>query len=463
MNPKHIKQVSEARKATAPYNFVELPDRVVDSKPLPSADRYHLDHRTGRIECTLTTETPLYTRCGWNPDEFAEHGKKSFPELSPEKRQERGNFFINPATGQPMIPGSSLRGMLRGLIEIASFSKIDQVTDEKLFYRSLGDRALQTIYQANFIEDLGEVQHQPHPKAKCYRSKVRAGYLRYRGHEYVLEECEYGRIDHQKILKILPNIQSPNLYQGSNPSKKPNWLYQNKSIYVDIDPSEEDYFFSRKTNRHGKERHPDLYLRFREIKSASLNCFTKSRKGILVITGYMQAKHLEFVFLDGKIKEYRVSENLVKRFLDDDQITKWQVNAYPKDQPEPNCRPQNGYLRDGEPIFFLLEEDMENVRFFGRAQMFRLPYDYSPLNFVPPTLRNVSLTDIAEALFGYVNGKDGRDQSRVGRVSISDGKLSPNQNIRDQEQKTILLSSPKPTAFQHYLVQHSDRKEKLAH
>jgi hypothetical protein len=66
MNPKHIDKVPADRRAIAPYNFVELPEKVVDAESLPDGDRYHSDRHTGKIECTLTTESPLYTRCGWH-------------------------------------------------------------------------------------------------------------------------------------------------------------------------------------------------------------------------------------------------------------------------------------------------------------------------------------------------------------------------------------------------------------
>jgi hypothetical protein len=58
MLPKHLKEVPEDRKAIAPYNFVELPNKVVESEPLPSHDSYDLNRHTGRINCTLTTESP---------------------------------------------------------------------------------------------------------------------------------------------------------------------------------------------------------------------------------------------------------------------------------------------------------------------------------------------------------------------------------------------------------------------
>lgn len=465
MFPKHIACVPKSRQALAPYNFVELPDQVVPAQPIPDGDRYHPDRYTGKIECTLTTESPIYTRCGWSPEDFAQYGDKAFHELPHEIQQKRANFFINPVTQKPMIPGSSLRGMLRTLVEIASFSKITKVTDNKLFYRSLGDPALKSIYMENFVEDLGQIQHSTHPKAPCYRAKVHAGFLRKRGNSYVIEECGYGRIDSSFCKKtgqrVFPALSNSNVYQGNAQGKTPNWDCQHKTIYVQIDSSENDYFFprqvSRSGKRSGKQRHPDLYLRFRKVHSASFTQFPGSSLATLVISGDMQHKHLEFAFLHENLKEYLVPEDIIKRFQDDDQVTKWQKDAFPKNQPHQNSREKDGYLRDGEPVFFLLNDE-GNIRFLGRAQMFRLPYSFSPLDFVPVTLRNKSETDLAEAIFGYVEGEKPRDIARIGRVFITDGILREGQgNIveayQKQEPEQILLSSPKPTTFQHYLVQ----------
>jgi CRISPR-associated protein (TIGR03986 family) len=499
MSPKHIDNITDPkRRAIAPYNFVELPEKVVEAQPLPEQNCYHdysehlingetvkIKRHTGKIECTLTTESPLYTRCGLTPDNFSKYSeppihktkeererweKEEKAKWEKERKEVLAPFFSYPYNKLPVIPGSSIRGMLRTLVEIVSFSKIERVTDKKQFYRSLGDPALREIYQANFVENLTDVEVPPNPKADGYRSKVHAGFLRKRGNSYVIEECGYGRIDRNVINKVIPNqpnIPTKPLYQGSSPSKTPSWTYQHQKIYVDIEPLEQDHFFIQQTNRNGKQRHPDLYLRFRKVHSASCNPAPGLQKGTLVITGDMQHKHLEFVFLDERLNEYPVDEEIIRRFQDDDQITKWQEKAYPKDKPSRGSREQDGYLRDGEPVFFLLNND-NTVRFFGRAQMFRLPYEHSPLKFVPPKLRDTSLTDIAEAIFGYVDGKKPRKEAYASRVFITDATLQPNQDKKvksslDKEPDKILLSSPKPTTFQHYLVQTSDKKPELKH
>ena len=126
-NPKYTykgvieKITDKQRRAIAPYNFVELPEQIVPAQqPLPEGDRYYTHLHTGRIDCTLTTESPLYIRCGLTPEQFKEAKEaKDLPEF----------FYLDPETKKPVLPGSSLRGMLRILVEIASFSKIEQVSD----------------------------------------------------------------------------------------------------------------------------------------------------------------------------------------------------------------------------------------------------------------------------------------------------------------------------------------------
>lgn len=445
--PKHIHRIEDPKRtAIAPYNFVELPDKVVEAQPLPSGERYYSDKNvelpryTGRIECALTTSSPLFTRCALTPEQFRadkEAKAKDIPEF----------FYteIDPVTQKPIpaISGSSIRGMLRSLVEIASFSKIERVAKNQLFYRSLGDKALRDIYTSNFIENLGKVEYPPHPRANCYRAKIRAGFLRYQNNAYWIEECEYGRVDRRHLPK--------QLYRPSKSGSLPNWKYQHQPIYIQID-SERDHFFP------ANSRHPDFYLRYREVRSVTFEELSNTTPATLVITGDIKHKKLEFAFLHELTGRHEVSEEIIRHFQTDEQITKWQTDAYKKDEPSFGSRHKHGYLRDMEPVFFLLDKDGK-IRFLGRTQMFRLPYNASPFNFVPERLRDYSITDIAEAIFGYVDGKKPRDTARAGRVFISDAKYKTDKNgiwYKGNQEDTVtpqILASPKPTTFQHYLVQ----------
>jgi len=100
--------------ALAPYNFVPLPDTVVTVDPdsLPDQGLYDPGLYTGTIDCLLTTSSPTYVRCPVTPEDY-EHNEKA------KEAKNRADFFYTDPAKTPRIPGSSLRGMLRSLVEIA--------------------------------------------------------------------------------------------------------------------------------------------------------------------------------------------------------------------------------------------------------------------------------------------------------------------------------------------------------
>lgn len=104
---------------TAPYNFVPFPPEARPAPDgVPSSDRYHAGRFTGVIEIKLETLTPLFIG-------------------GTERNGERA--FFAPA-GSPRIPGSSLRGMVRSLVETLSESAIPG-SDIKGVIQSLGEPA----------------------------------------------------------------------------------------------------------------------------------------------------------------------------------------------------------------------------------------------------------------------------------------------------------------------------------
>ena len=145
---KHLRNVPVKKQAIAPYNFVEIPDEVVSAQlesdgKLLANNCYYSNRHTGRIECTLITSSPLYIRCSLTSQEFRD-GKES--------KDNSDFYYIDPITKKPVLPGSSLRGMLRTLIEIISFSKISPVSDyQRLFFRAVAtlpkDDSLAHIYK----------------------------------------------------------------------------------------------------------------------------------------------------------------------------------------------------------------------------------------------------------------------------------------------------------------------------
>lgn len=106
--------------ATAPYNFVPLPDegQVVQAEDeVVRFDSYNGGKLTGHIDLDMESLTPIFTR-----------GKNE-------------HFFE--VDGVPVIPGSSVRGMVRHLVEVASYGKFlpnQSFTDSRLYNRSSFDK-----------------------------------------------------------------------------------------------------------------------------------------------------------------------------------------------------------------------------------------------------------------------------------------------------------------------------------
>ena len=142
--------------AITPYNFVPL-DRIVEVLPdeLPEADRYHSNRHTGYFDIEIETLTPTYTRGARKvsrdfPDPIANASDRNLDGL-PADFFHRGD---NART--PVLPGSSLRGMIRNVFEVVTFSRINFVSERRLFYRGIADSkqsGKQELYKAGHNKD----------------------------------------------------------------------------------------------------------------------------------------------------------------------------------------------------------------------------------------------------------------------------------------------------------------------
>ncbi|MGI6308500.1 MAG: TIGR03986 family CRISPR-associated RAMP protein [Dethiobacteria bacterium] len=144
---------------------------VVEGQAPPPFDVYQKKRFTGYIRCKLETLTPLYIRDTYTPEELV---KKEQGEENPD--------FFSPGD-ELKIPGSSLRGMIRNLIEIISWSKFGFFEDKLLFYRSLADANadFRREYQKNMTS-------RDQTKKTVY--KFNAGYLQKEGMHYYIVPAE---------------------------------------------------------------------------------------------------------------------------------------------------------------------------------------------------------------------------------------------------------------------------------
>ncbi|OEC96870.1 CRISPR-associated RAMP family protein [Methanosarcina sp. A14] len=455
MLPKHSNPTKKrfdrnAKKsfwAYAPYNFIPLPDKLVTVTELPDQDSY--TNNTGYIKCTMKTESPLYVRCPMTPSFFSKYGDKKFYELDHDQKNECAHFFYREQKNCPVIPGSSLRGMIRSLVEIVGYGKMQWVTDDtKMTYRAVASSQNDPLSEPykNILGKSG--------------NKVNAGYLIKHSNEWWVKPAkrplELGFPDKTAYLKIKEKNIPENAINGFKKLNDDEYKPQYHEISFNADILE-----SKKGNK---------YTYIKDLGSPGNGKY----KGFLVCSGNMletnneiqsnRNSHVIILEKNEEAEELKINEQAIKNY----------VSGLTPFQKEPPFNDIQGCLIEGLPIFYV--ERGGEVFFFGHCPNFRVPAIFpqktninSPIGFVPEYLRSENAIDIAEAIFGYIHGKT---DSRAGRVFFTDARVEyADEGIWFDEETVTpkILASPKPTTFQHYLVQDMhkfhdpDQKVNLAH
>lgn len=349
--------------AHAPYNFVPLNKKealvtlLIDD--IPEGNKYHYqDRNTGWIDVTINTQTPLYIRGTLSETEV----------LSGKESTDKPDFF-SPA-GTVRIPGSSLRGMIRALVEIVSFGNFNIFDDKRLYYRAVAD-------MSNLRDEYNNVM-----------SNVFAGTLRKKGlHYYIRSSGNFEPMHQNTVSKLLGSKFKP-------------------------------FSFHRTKNNQ--------------------------KDGFIVISGPMKRKQ----------NEWWIDLPTGSPF----QLNKKDIVDYQNDKNRSEDVPDLLKLAEKSdvPCFYAKWTDKDGLErtSFGHTKMFRLPYQHTIGEHVPHDNKTI---DIPEAIFG-------NEKRFAGRVFFEDAHLVKDQtSIYLKEDYPKILSSPKPTTFQHYLVQTTNEKKYLNH
>lgn len=438
MYPKQISKIPDAkvsRKAVAPYNFVELPDTIVQSEnTLLRRERYSSDLHTGHIDCKLTTESPLFIRAGLTPQAFQD---------GEESKCLADFFYTDPLSKTPVLPGSSLRGMFRTLVEIASYSKISKVSDQqRFFFRAVAapsDDSIGNLYKQTLRKDT-----------------VKAGYLKCKDGKWFVKPAK--TIEGSSFVWVKDSVAS-NALSTFTSLQEQNYLPQ----YIP-NISFEDIFTKNARKFAGKVSSSAESYEYVGVLVSSGNMVETNQS-----TSQTPRKNHCLVREPEANAEIQISEKAVWHYCN--SLTDFQ-------QQEPPFRQESGVLKVGRCIFYSEPPKGQSITLFGQSPNFRIPYSFlgngeaaSAADFVPASLKSDEAIDIAETIFGYVRDRkktDFQKQSRAGRVSFSEGTcleedLDDLFMVGENGRVPKILSSPKPTTFQHYLVQTSADKSDLKH
>lgn len=366
-------------KITSPYNFVPLNQQVFypDWAEQASQDLPFKDGLDVSLDIKLTNVSPLFTRNG------SKDGKDTFSSHIIDENGKRQYF----------IPATTIKGMLREIVEIMTFGKMQEGKDYQNRYFGYRDVARQAGNELN-AEYMRKV------------SKGKPGWLYKEGENYYFAPCsgELEKIAIDELKQLYPSYQSDPSIWKSNISVGKNGIYPS---YPEIEKND-NYYRIVCTGKFGKKQHELLFPSAEDepilIQKETIEAFTTMYDAT---PGFSDAKDGESCFLSA--------------------------------------------LENGEkiPVFHLrLEEGKETL---GFSRMFKLPFKYNVKQQVEVLQKaDINRPDFAETLFGYT----GKETSLKGRVQIShafmEGEVVDSELI---EEKGI-LGSPKASYYPIYLKQH---------
>lgn len=395
----------------APYNFVPLSRWIYlpDWADQVSHDIPFEDGICGHLDISITAHSPIL--------------------VGQEQDRDRPLRFHRLPDGTPAIPGSSLRGLIRNVIEIAAFGKLRYFDNQRFGVRDLTNGAI-PFYRQYLTRDRGNQTYEPLSKA---------GWLRFTDGQWQLIPCEHARVEHHELRTHLGKdwVKISKQDRPSALDKYTAWLKHGGSLAITFNAGP-----ARDQQHSGKRLH------YRKAE----NLGKGGEHGMLVFTGQPGPnKHMEFLF-------FAADENRVIP-LDDATVTDFMTihaesdewRTWHKDRPEWT----KGYAH-GTPVFYL-QEASGHIRALGLAQMFKLAYRHSVgdmIDHTQPRHRDEEALDLADLIFGTAHSEL-PTLSLKGRADFS-AAVCTTPTPRELPPTAVILNNPKPTFYPNYVVQDAE-------
>ncbi|WP_425062188.1 TIGR03986 family type III CRISPR-associated RAMP protein [Pyruvatibacter mobilis] len=436
----------------APYNFVDLSPIVFEAASLAGTD-----HDTpvaggycGSLTFDIIARSPLCVG-----------GERT--RASQQAAGQVEMFKTPDGDASYAIPGSTLRGMSRNVLEIATFSRMEFIDETRFAQRNLNDT---TNYTSKFTTTIGagncpmDVPAPAHTPG--YYPLSRAGFLSFDPgqSQWHIQPCDFARIEHEELCPVPADREK--LTHGKNANgnevaqKYESWFelreIDTPFVHVKIPPAE----WHKHTKRDRKGAVTGTYSLWYNRAKLAQKTDPAAIKGRLVLTGQPnRKKHMEFVFHTPSEELREVGGEVIRPFLEvqtalagrsdsgGDTAWSWLYQRYQR-------------LKEPIPVFYIENKATGKIESFGLAMLFPLPYQNTTIDLLPGNSHKpegTSELDWASGIFGSVANSG--EQGVKGRVSFSTAKLKDGQQVFSSPEPEGILSTPKASYTPAYLQQKS--------
>lgn len=396
----------------APFNFVPLSDKVFfpEWADQISQDIPFSDGLSGTIELKITAETPIFVRNG--------HTKEDA-----EAKNETYKSFSKTPDGKYFIPGTSIKGAIRNVLEIISFGKMNRVANNRYSIRDLQLKEYMAYFQN------ADVHCGWMTKENDIVTITDNGIPRRISHTLIDEKlstdfCQ--KFSDKDFLKKDSNRSSLYKYKSAQgkqlsyrfsdvPLNPKNEVDKRIKVKFDINGTEGTIVFTGQPSfRKAAVKNPDRTMR----QKAS-------------------GKFYEFVFLEECVRKFTLNceeENGIYKdfcfiYKDSDEWKYWKRK-----------------LENGKriPVFFALKDN--KLVHFGLSYLYKLPYIKRIKDYLSEEHKKNQL-DLSDCIFGTIDNKS----SLKGRVQFSNALCVKGKSC--SEMMNPYMGSPKPTYYPIYLKQ----------
>ncbi len=398
----------------SPYNFVPLSSVVVKpawhaqvSQDLPFADGY-----SGVLTLTYTNHTPLVVG--------------GVQEKATANAPGQVRCFQTP-DGRYALPGTAQKGMIRNVLEILSYSRMQNVDDKRYGLRDISGRYVKNAYASNVA------------------GQVKTGFMKINAEgKAEITPCQMTRVSHRDLEQRRPQMPKP-IFSKKRKSVKEKYQAWGHDLSITFDLGKTDSCTGQA----------------KDMPNAAVRLGLGKLTGTLVFTGQISdssdnqtnpqgrttcGKYLDFIFYNERpSNKFSVKDRDWQDFL----------FVHRNDEPENSGMSWPGYWKkqfyagNAVPVFYLQSSTQTRI---GLAYMPRLAGDFSVHDCIKHTNEthlDDAGDDFCQTLFGRVGEKP--EQALKGRVSFETALVQVQPALTASS--PTILNGPKPSYFPNYIKQ----------